>query len=33
MSETDIVALTKLRYTFQADDARSLVVDMTSPDD
>ena len=33
MSESDIAALTKLRYTFQADDARSLVVDMTSPDD
>ena len=33
MSETDIAALTKLRFTFVPDDARSLVVDMISPDD
>ena len=33
MSETDIETLKTLRFTFQAEHAQSLVVDMTSPDD
>ena len=33
MSETDIETLKTLRFTFQAEDARSLVIDMTSPHD
>jgi rRNA maturation endonuclease Nob1 len=33
MSESDIETLKTLRYTFQAEHARAMIVDMTTPDD